>query len=104
MCHYAATNENMAFLRALVGRGVDFNGRCDEDYTPLAMAIRMCRIPVVSFLLEQFRARGREAEDVIRELVERPPLTPKGHRFPLIFCAVQQTPLKMIPEFGRVIV
>lgn len=83
MCHYAAKREKMSFLKDLVDRGVDFDVRNDHGYNPLGFAIRECRMAAVRFLLELYLARGRTQQDVLRQLIERPPQTDCGKPQPL---------------------
>lgn len=50
-------------------RGVDFDLRNERGVTPLAYAIRWSRMPLVRFLLEQYRARGRDEKEMLRDLL-----------------------------------
>lgn len=83
---------NMSFLRALADRSVDIDVRNDQGYTPLALAVRECCMPAVRFLLEQYQARGRKEEDVLRELIDRPPTIESGDPHLLIQGLIMQTP------------
>ena len=50
----------LRLVRQLVLRhGMDFDKRCAEDYSPISSAVRCAHLPVVDFLLEQYRAHGR---------------------------------------------
>jgi len=66
LCHHAAIHGKLSFHKALVQRGVDFDVTGENGFTPLYVAIKMCHLPVVRFLFEQYSARGREAQDVLR--------------------------------------
>ena len=71
-------------------RGVDLDVRNDRDFVPLGLAIGACNMPAVRFLLDQYRARGRKEQDVLRELIERPPLDKSGDTNPLIHGVIRQ--------------
>jgi len=75
-----------------VRSGVDFDLRNDAGLTPLACAIRWSRMPAVRFLLEQYRARGTDEQEVLRDLVRRPPLSGRtGTPYPLILLTIEST-------------
>jgi len=77
LCQLAAMRGNMTFLRALVERGADFDVSDDGAFTALYVAVKYCNLPMVRFLLEQYKGRGREAPDVLRDVAER---AAKGER------------------------
>jgi len=90
MMHFAAMSGNLPFLQALVRRGVDFDVRLDAGITPLEIAMLFCRLPVVRFLLEQYRVRGREKRDMLRKVEDRLPVDASGGRQSLLFRIIPQ--------------
>ena len=66
--------------------------RCplDTGITPLEFAMPFCRLPVVRFLLEQYRLRGREKRDMLREVEDRLPVDASGARQSLLFRIIRQ--------------
>lgn len=89
MCHHAAASGNLAFLKALVQRGVEFALTNVLQMTLLSTAVLYSRVPAVRFLLEQYRARGREQQDVMRELMEQTPLDEFGHPLSVMFQVIR---------------
>lgn len=83
LLHIAAQTGNMFLFEALVRRGVEFDVRNNFGFTPLAFAIGFSRMAVVRFLITQYRERGRAAQDVLRDLIDRPPLSGDGEPLPL---------------------
>ena len=56
--HIAAETGDLSFLRALVEHGLDFDLRNERGLTPLHYAVTCSRVPVVRFLLAQYRHGG----------------------------------------------
>lgn len=93
LLHHSARGGALALAEALVQRGVDLDKRHDAGMTPLESAIRWSRMPVVCFLLEEYRARGRDPQEVLRGLVRRPPLNERrGEPYPLLFLTIEAFP------------
>lgn len=90
LMHFAAMSGNLPFLQALVQRGVEFDVRHDSGITPLEFAMIFCRLPVVHFLLEQYRLRGREKQDMLREVEDRLPVAASDERLSLLFRIIRQ--------------
>lgn len=59
LIHIAAETGDLSFLQASVERGLDFDLHNERGRTPLHYAVMCSRVPVVRFLLAQYRARGR---------------------------------------------
>jgi ankyrin repeat protein len=97
MCHHAVANGNLSLLRALAERDVELDVQSDGGFTPLAAAIKTCQFPLVRFLLEHFRAQGRE-QDVVRDLTEKPTKNEIGQPFSLMFCVIQYQPPKGLSD------
>lgn len=93
IAHFPAGHGQLFFPRALMDCGVDIDLRNARCYTPLCFAVSTCRMPVIRFLLEQFRSRGKEEQDVWRDLIERLPLGLTLDPSPLIFCAIRHNSL-----------
>lgn len=83
LMHFAVMGGNLSFLQALVQRGVEFDVRNGRMMPPVHFAVTMCRLPVLHFWLAQYRARGREQQDVLREVEGWP--NAGGPRQPLLF-------------------
>lgn len=97
LCMRAAALSQLTFFNALVKRGVNLDVRTEGDVTPLAIAIKACRIPFVLFLIEYLQnARGCTKKDVLRMLTEQPTLNDHGGICPPIFPVLQYFPSERI--------
>jgi ankyrin repeat protein len=67
-------------VKEFVRRGADMDLWDDEHHTPLCLAVRRCHIPLVSFLLKQYQARGQaELERALNHPCEK-----EGSRYSLL--------------------
>jgi ankyrin repeat protein len=81
LLHYAGANGNLAFIKALVQRGVDLDASNDAGIRPLDFAVR---------LIEQYQAQG---QDKLRELVDTPSLDQCDNSSPVLFLPIRQVML-----------